>query len=55
MQLRVQSDQPHDVMKEKRIAMLAYQYWGQRGRPFGSPEVDWYRAVDDVNREHARH
>jgi Protein of unknown function (DUF2934) len=25
-------------------AKLAYQFWGQRGRPFGSPEVDWFAA-----------
>lgn len=23
---------------------LAYQLWEQRGRPFGSPEVDWFAA-----------
>ena len=26
------------------IAILAEQLWNQRGRPFGSPEVDWLRA-----------
>jgi Protein of unknown function (DUF2934) len=26
------------------IAILAEQYWHERGRPFGSPEVDWLRA-----------
>lgn len=25
-------------------AKLAYQLWEQRGRPFGSPEVDWFAA-----------
>jgi hypothetical protein len=29
----------HEVM-----AKLAYQFWEQRGRPFGSPEVDWFAA-----------
>ena len=23
---------------------LAYQYWERRGRPFGSPEIDWFLA-----------
>lgn len=23
---------------------VAYQLWVERGRPFGSPEVDWFRA-----------
>jgi DUF2934 family protein len=27
------------------IAQLAYTYWTERGRPHGSPEVDWHRAV----------
>ena len=26
------------------IAQLAEQLWVERGRPFGSPEVDWLRA-----------
>jgi hypothetical protein len=26
------------------IARLAEQFWNERGRPFGSPEVDWLRA-----------
>ena len=26
------------------IAALAEHYWMERGRPFGSPEVDWLRA-----------
>ena len=51
----VQSGRPYDVMLDKEIADRAYRYWEQRGRPIGSPEVDWYRAVKDVNREHARH
>lgn len=25
-------------------AKLAYQFWEQRGRPIGSPEVDWFLA-----------
>jgi hypothetical protein len=29
---------------QKLISELAYQLWEKRGRPFGSPEVDWYEA-----------
>jgi len=25
------------------IAKLAYRFWEERGRPLGSPEVDWFR------------
>jgi hypothetical protein len=36
-----------DFMGEDRhelVAKLAYKLWEERGRPFGSPEVDWFRA-----------
>jgi hypothetical protein len=26
------------------VAQLAEQFWVERGRPFGSPEIDWVRA-----------
>jgi len=29
---------------------VAYQLWVERGRPFGSPEVDWYRAEVLIDR-----
>lgn len=47
------SAQPYDVdvMVEKRIAVRAYYYWERRGRPLGTPEVDWYRAVSDEKHE----
>ena len=35
-------------------AKLAYQLWEQRGRPFGSPEVDWLaaeKALDSAERD----
>jgi len=25
---------------------LAYQYWERRGRPLGSPEIDWLRRKE---------
>lgn len=25
-------------------AKLAYEYWELRGRPLGSPEIDWFAA-----------
>jgi len=37
-----------EKMKEKytheEIARLAYELWERRGRPLGSPEMDWYAA-----------
>lgn len=51
----MQSGQPYDVMIDKLITERAYQRWEWRGRPIGSPEVDWDRAMDDFKREQERH
>ena len=32
----------------KVIAEVAYQLWILRARPIGSPEVDWYRAEQEL-------
>ena len=40
-----------DYMGEDRhefVAKLAYQLWEKRGRPVGSPEVDWFAAEQAV-------
>jgi hypothetical protein len=34
--------------KEQDIAALAYEFWQARSRPEGSPEEDWYRAVEEL-------
>lgn len=31
------------------IARLAEQFWIERGRPYGSPEVDWLRAEQTLD------
>ena len=46
---------PYEPMIDKQIALLAYQYWEERGRPLGSPEVDWFRATEEMNRQHQLH
>jgi hypothetical protein len=30
------------------IAALAYDFWQARGCPEGSPDADWYRAVEEL-------
>jgi Protein of unknown function (DUF2934) len=30
--------------RHQEIAQLAYELWERRGRPLGSPEIDWYAA-----------
>jgi len=32
--------------RQEIVRELAYQHWEKRGRPFGSPEVDWYAAEE---------
>jgi hypothetical protein len=34
-----------------RVQELAYQFWRQRGSPYGSPEEDWFRAEREVQSE----
>ena len=41
-----------DFLGEDRhefVAKLAYKLWEERGRPFGSPEVDWFAAEQAVH------
>jgi len=38
------ADSQVDNMELKAIAEAAYMYWEARGRPWGSPEEDWFRA-----------
>ena len=40
-----------DFLGEDRhefVAKLAYKLWEERGRPFGSPEIDWFAAEQAV-------
>jgi hypothetical protein len=34
--------QRHTIITDEDVARVAYFYWEHRGRPFGSPEVDWF-------------
>lgn len=31
---------------EQAVAALAHNLWSERGRPHGSPEIDWFRAQE---------
>ena len=37
-----------DALNAQDVAKLAYLFWEERGRPFGSPEIDWSRAVREL-------
>jgi hypothetical protein len=39
---------------EKEIALLAYQFWQERGCPIGSDQDDWFRAEREVARSKIR-
>ncbi len=40
------------VANQHEIAALAYELWQNRGRPEGSPEEDWHRAVEQLRSRH---
>lgn len=33
------------------ITFLAYTLWTERGRPIGSPEEDWFRAICQIKHD----
>jgi Protein of unknown function (DUF2934) len=47
------ADSRLDNMELKAIAELAYMYWEARGRPWGSPEEDWFRAEHKLKKSRA--
>ncbi len=32
------------AVSHQEIELRAYQFWEDRGRPWGTPESDWFRA-----------
>jgi hypothetical protein len=37
------------------IALLAYSYWEARGQPEGSPDIDWFRAEEELKKRRLRY
>jgi hypothetical protein len=37
-----------EIVDQTAIAARAYQFWQERGCPIGSPEADWFRAVEEL-------
>jgi Protein of unknown function (DUF2934) len=33
-----------EAYQHEEITKLAYELWERRGRPVGSPDIDWYAA-----------
>jgi hypothetical protein len=42
--VREQESQDREA-DERELAVLAYEFWVERGCPEGSPDEDWFRAV----------
>jgi len=40
-------------LTHERISAVAYQLWGLRGSPQGSPEEDWFEAERQLSQETA--
>jgi hypothetical protein len=32
----------------EQVASRAYQFWEERGQPWGTPEIDWFRAEGEL-------
>jgi hypothetical protein len=42
------NDFPETISIQEKVALLAYNYWEERGRPGGSPDEDWFRAEKEI-------
>ena len=42
----VSDPRPQEAYDEQAIAALAYELWQARGCPEGSPQEDWFHAIE---------
>jgi hypothetical protein len=40
----------HPNPSDEQIRSLAYSHWEKRGKPLGTPEVDWFQAETELKR-----
>ena len=40
--------EPTNTFREQDIAALAYELWEAKGCPEGSPEIDWFAALEQL-------
>jgi hypothetical protein len=40
--------EPAQGVSPEEVAARSYELWQERGCPAGSPEVDWFRAEDEL-------
>ena len=36
------------LISHEQIRELAHHYWAERGQPHGQPEIDWFRAEQEL-------
>jgi hypothetical protein len=36
------------IPAHEKIQLRAYEFWEDRGRPWGTPETDWFRAEREL-------
>lgn len=39
----------HSGIPYDQIELRAYQCWEERGRPWGTPDVDWFKAERELS------
>ena len=37
------------IPRHEEVETLAYKLWEERGAPFGTPEVDWFHAEEELH------
>ena len=42
------------VPSDEEVARKAYALWENRGKPFGSPDEDWYKAQKELGSHEMR-
>jgi hypothetical protein len=40
----------HASAFHEEIEFRAYQFWEERGQPWGTPDVDWFKAEEELSR-----
>jgi len=41
-------------LNPEEIAARSYELWQERGYPIGSPEIDWFRAEEELRNGYSR-
>lgn len=46
-----QPDLQSDSRRHLALQLRAYEFWQQRGEPWGTPEIDWFTAEREIRPE----